>query len=456
MNPKRTVLVVTYGFPPAGGAGIKRLLKFLRFLPENGWQPVILTVQKANLDVADPSLLKELDPKLDVYRTPTLENLFVGGVSTRVRKAGVARGQSGTSSGRSIRTLLLRLYKWAGGFFKIPDSEILWVPSAFVVGLWIAITRRPHAIFASGPSFTDLVLAAMLRRMTGIRLVVDFRDAWISDPMHQIARRYLRKAHARLEAFVIHTANAVISTNPYVTSDFKARYPKEPQDKWATIFNGFDAADYSHMRSYHRHLYEGKFAIVFTGRLYGERSPFYFLLALRSAFKEEPDMRSNTSVVFVGLCERFLDGRTVEEYAEQLHLRDVVELKGHISRMRSLEYQVEASVLLLLIGIVNQRKAYTYGISGKVFDYLASERPILALAEVGASRAFLVENQLATVFSHGDKEGIKQYLLSAYRAWRRGETLPYCPKVKYGQFDFLILTASLAAYLSGSRCRSAS
>jgi glycosyltransferase involved in cell wall biosynthesis len=250
--------------------------------------------------------------------------------------------------------------------------------------------------------------------------VTDFRDAWTSDPMLKVGRRYLRKAHARLEAFVINTANTVTSTNPYVTSDFRARYPDEPREKWVTIFNGFDAADYSHMRSYHRHLYEGKFAIVFTGRLYGERSPFHFLLALRSAFDEEPDMRSNTAVVFVGLCERFLDGRTVEEYAERLNLSDVVELKGHISRMQSLEYQVEASVLLLLIGIVDRRKAFTYGISGKVFDYLASERPILALAEMGASRAFLVENQLATVFSHGDEQGIRQYLLGAYRVWRRG------------------------------------
>jgi glycosyltransferase involved in cell wall biosynthesis len=448
---KRTLLVVSYEFPPAGGAGMKRLLKFLRYLPENGWRPIMLTARNANLDLADPSLLKELDPNLEIHRATTLENLFQKGVSIRVRRAGVVAHQGSRSSIRYPAVLLRRFYKWAGGFLKVPDSRILWLPTALVVGLWLVVSRRPASIFASGPSFTNLVLAATLRRLTGVRLVVDFRDAWVSDPMFRVSRRHLRAAHRLMEAFVVRTANVIVSTNPYVTTDFRVRYPHLSAKTWATTYNGFDDADYAYIQSCERNLYKGRFAIVFTGRLYGERTPYHFLAALRSAFDHEPHMRMRTTVAFVGSCEAFLDGRTIGAYIKQLGLGDVVELTGHLTRARSLEYQVEASVLLLLIGIVDPRNAYTYGISGKVFDYLVSERPILALAEDGASKAFLLDNGLAEVYSHWDEEGIMRYLIRAYQLWRQGEALPYCPRAKYGRFDFRTLTATLAGHLSGTR-----
>ena len=164
-------------------------------------------------------------------------------------------------------------------------------------------------------------------------------------------------------------------------------------------------------------------------------------------------MRGQTVVVFVGSCETFLDGRTVQDYIEELGLGDVLELKGHVERRVSLQYQMEASVLLLLIGIVEPKKAYTYGISGKVFDYLASERPILALAEDGASKSFLVEHGFAEVYSHSDEEGVSGYLVRAYRAWRSGSTVAHCPASQFAQFDCRALTSKLARYLAGSSQR---
>jgi glycosyltransferase involved in cell wall biosynthesis len=391
--------------------------------------------------------LKELPSDLLVARAFTLESLFRAGAKEGSGRIGVVEPMT-TRSRISVRRALAGMYKAAGRLFSVPDSRILWLPAAFLLGVSLVATRRIEALFASGPSFTNLVLGALIKAFTRVPLVVDFRDAWIADPMFAPSFRFAKAMHGVLERFVARTADRVISTNPFVTQDFAERYPHLPPTKWHTIYNGYDRRDSEMMQNYRPHRYDSKFVLVYTGRLYGERTPYHYLRAVSGALLARPAMREDTRVVFVGSCETFLDGRSVEDYCRDLGLSDIVELPGHLSRRESLEYQMEATILVLLIGIVDPGKCLTYGISGKVFDYVISDRPILAISEPGASSWFLKHHGIGTVYSHTEEAAIAEYLVRAYDDWRHGVPLQTASCILRDDFSFEKLTGRLAGLLA--------
>lgn len=444
MTPKiKKLLIVNYDFPPAGGAGIKRCLKFMKFLPENGWACTVLTVKDGNHHIIDPSLLSEALQNAEVHRAFTFESLFTGASQPNHP---MKHGDKNLPSSHAGSGRLRSVYKSVGQFIKVPDSRMLWFPAA--ARLAKKLVRKTHydAIFATGPSFTNLVLAAVIKGFSNTPLIVDFRDAWLADPMLLI-RPYLRKYHAALEKYVITRADRVISTNPSVTKDFQERYSKLNSLKFLTLYNGYDIDDFSLLKECGP-TPTSNFTIVYTGRLYGERTPKHFLEGLKLALDREPAMRKDTKVVFVGSCEEFLDGKYIEDYLREFGIEDVVELTGHISRKASLEYQLNASVLLLIIGIVPREMEHTYGLSGKVFDYMITRRPILTLANGGATRQFIEENQIGDIFFHEDVHGIKNYIIDAYGRFNttKCETA-YCMD-GYRQFDFRSITTKLSEQLN--------
>ena len=334
----------------------------------------------------------------------------------------------------------------------MPDAVMLWLPSAVAAGVWLHLTRSFNVILATGPSFTSFIVGAVLKHLTGKPLVLDVRDAWTADPAVGHASPYLRKVNKWLERFSIQAADRVISTNPFVTEDFRRRYAdrraKSGTRIYDTIFNGYDADDYRLVNIAHKRRNDS-FTIVHTGRLYVERTPQSFLKALAKAFQERPEMRAKTRVLLVGSCEAFLDGKTVDDYVADYCLDGAVRQVGYMSRIDSLRCQAEADLLLLIIGIVKAEGAYTYGISGKLFDYVASQRPILALADEGATRDFLVNRGLAATFRHREEEEIAAYLRSAFSKWDRGEQVAISDS-KYLDdcFEFRNLTCRLAHHLS--------
>lgn len=441
------LLIINYDFPPAGGAGIKRCLKFMKFLPLFGWNCTVLTVKNGNHTVTDESLCNEIEPDVSIYRATTLESFVVN------RRSCGGNGQLNSNKAEAThfsKRYVRKVYKALGKFFKIPDSRILWLPFAIVAALRIRIHGRNafDAIYATGPTFVNLIVGAIVNKITGKPLVCDFRDAWISDPMNRLdEKQYRFKMQNKLEKFVVSRSDLVITTNPFVTKDFRDRYADQPTEKFVTIYNGYDMDDFAALPNISG-KHSDKFTFVYTGILYGERTPQYFLKALSLALTEKPDMRNGVHVSFVGVCKKFLDGKTVDDYLRQYKLHDVVELTGHVSRKKSLEYQMAADALLLIIGIVPEEKELTYGISGKIFDYLLSGRPVVTLANGGATREFIVENKIGEIFYHNDIVGIKNYIINSYEMHKTR-----CDNGKRGvpefpQFNFRHLTGKLAENLN--------
>jgi glycosyltransferase involved in cell wall biosynthesis len=445
--PVRVVLIITDIFPPLAGAGVKRILKFAKFLPEYGWSPVVLTADNESFLPLDSSLTAEIPPGTSVFRTYTMESLFQSN-NNRDQGHGSPAAHAEPRAGRSKASGFSHgVYKALGQFLKVPDSRILWLPWAVLNGVRICRKKRVDVVMATGPSFTNFLIGGLVKRLAAKPLLLDVRDAWLADPTRVFPKSYLRWIDSRCERFALNSADRVITTNPSVTRDFAERYSRYPAKVFDTVYNGYDRDDFALLSSTPQASFD-KFAIIHTGRLYAERTPRYFLKALGLALKKNPEMRHRARVVFVGSCETFADGKCVQDYVNEFELGNVVELAGRVSRRQSLEFQMQANLLLLLIGIVPSAQAMTYGISGKLFDYMCWQKPIVTLANDGATRDLITRHRLGHVFSHEETEALSNHLVTAFQQHLIGQQATVPRPESFAQFDFRLLSGKLAGHLA--------
>lgn len=436
----RNILLITDVFPPLAGAGVKRILKFIKFLPKLGWRCHILTAKNENFMPLDPTLSSEVPAETIVERTYTLESLF-----KRTQKRTDLQPSS-TARLRRFSSPLKMAYRRLGPLLKVPDSRILWLPWAVRKGVSMCNTHEIKAILATGPSFTNFVVGSCVKKITGTPLLLDVRDAWVSDPTRSFQRNYLRELDARLERFSLHCADRVVTTNPYVTQDFIKRYPRNAPALFDTVFNGYDPDDFQHLEG--RVTKNARFTIVHTGRLYAERTPKNFLKALWEALTARPDMRPRTRVLFVGSCETYNDGRQIEDYILEYNLKGVVETPGQVSRRKSLEFQADADLLLLLIGVVPPEQSLTYGISGKLFDYMGCGRPIITLANEGATRELILEKNIGAIFYHNQTHEVRDYLIDAFDRFLNADRTNISPPRDFPEFRLDRQVSCLATHLA--------
>lgn len=421
---------------------MKRPLKFLKYLSQKEWCCSVLTAKNEAFHPLDPSLVAEIPSGVRMHRVFTLESLFKRDVSpAREDSSREVAKPAAAVNGKSI---WYRLYKQVGQQWSIPDSYILWLPFAVARGHKVCRKEKVDVILATGPSFTNFIVGALLKKLLRIPLVLDVRDAWMADPSIRWRNKWAKRMNAHLERFVIHWADRVVTTNPFVTRDFSQRYPDKPAGTFDTILNGYDLEDFRLVSECARF---DEFTIVHTGRLYAERTPKFFLQALQLALRAKPQMRDRTKVLFVGSCETYLDGKRIEDYVREYGLEGVVQVVGTVSRGKSLEYQLKAHLLLLLIGIVPAKTALTYGISGKLFDYAACNRPILTLANEGATRELIVTHGLGDIFFHEDASSISKFLVRSFEQYASGCQAQGPGSKAVGQFDFKCMSEKLAHHL---------
>ena len=159
--------------------------------------------------------------------------------------------------------------------------------------------------------------------------------------------------------------------------------------------------------------------------------------------KQRKEIRDNIEIIFVGPCEKFSDGKNIEDYISEYKLTDIVKLTGPVSRKKSIEFQMQASLLLLIVGVVAEGKEHMYGIPGKIFDYMATGKPILTLADDGATRQFIKENQIGSVFYHKDANLIKEFILDTIINTKVVISDNVVNSKLNPRFDFRLLTSQL-------------
>jgi glycosyltransferase involved in cell wall biosynthesis len=362
------VLIVSLYFPPAGGGGVQRPLKFATHLPTLGIETHVLAPDDPKWIHADP----ELQP-------PT--NAWIH----RARYLGPkGRRPAEELHGRRGLDRISRQARLAGRRFLLPDENVSWNLTAIPAAVRIVRRENIDVVLTTSPPSSVHLIGAAVKRATGVRWVADLRDSIVAHP-HRRAERLAVRTKERGEAvvagLVARNADAIVAVSEAIAEETRGLNPKGPV---VTIANGSDFDDFAGL-PYER---GERFRITHTGSFFGKRDPRPFLTALA-------DSGLDVIARFVG------DFRTADrEWAEELGLGDRLELHPYVPRRRSLELQRDSEALLLLIPEAGGRGKGV--LSGKVFEYLAAERPILASVPPDGAAAELIEETGAGVVAPPD------------------------------------------------------
>jgi glycosyltransferase involved in cell wall biosynthesis len=382
------VLLVTMYFPPAGGGGVQRPLKFATHLPALGIETHVLAPDDAKWIHSDPELLPPTQAWIHRAR-------YLG---PRARKlADELHGRRGldrlSTQARSLSRRVL-----------VPDENVAWNLTAIPAAVRIARKEDIDVVLTTSPPNSVHLIGAAVKRTTGARWVADLRDSIAAHPhrrMEKAAVRAKEKVSASVARLVARQADVIVAASAAIAEEAQTL---EPAGVVTTILNGADFDDFAGLE-----YRPGKrFRITHTGSFFGKRDPRPFLQALAESGLDDVVAR------FVG------DFRLADrEWAESLGLGDRLELHPYVARREALALQRDSEALLLLIPDAGGRGQGV--LSGKVFEYLAAERPILAaVPPEGAAAELIRDTGAGVVAAPGDVQGLKEALTALHGRWKGG------------------------------------
>ena len=386
----RRLLLISYYFPPLAGSGTFRPLRLTRYLPRHGWEVTVLTVSERARVLKDPGLVGEVPPGVRVERTSSIEPRVPLIALHRLGLASVAQ----------------RLESW----FLVPDDQRGWVPFATRRGHRLHNTRPFDAVLSTAGPYSAHLVGRALHRKTGLPWVADFRDEWTTNPY--LRERYPTPLHLRLnqhlERSVLTEADRVVCVSAPWLDTLRSSVPNQPDTKFRVHPNGYDAAHFPMAPP----PPPDRFRIIYTGTFYGHRSPETFLEAVRRVVTAGRVPREDLEVVFVGhpgFGPSFGDTPS-----------DIVRLVGQRPYAETLRYLQDAAVLLLVVPNEGGRGNHT----GKLFDYLASGRPILALTpESNVAASLILATRSGRVAPPDAPHAIADMIAAMYDDWKKGLTL---------------------------------
>jgi glycosyltransferase involved in cell wall biosynthesis len=442
------VLMIAYFFPPLGGIGAQRTLKFARYLPQFGWQPVILTAQGSPHPARDPELMAQVPSETPVFRARTVEpehlyNLYrrlvpsyqqKSGKGPNTRKQGAATDNlaAGQADGTGRQSLAARLQAW----LCVPDGRIGWLPFALKVGKQILKAERPSVIFSTAPPYTAHLVARTLAEWSKCPLVIDFRDPWVSDSGDFAPTRLHRSLAARLEAKCVRRADRVICVTPLMSHTMRSRYADQPESKFITITNGFDSGDFDSQCT----PGADHFSIRHIGSLYSNRSAIPFLTGLVLALQRDPTMKQTLQVEFIGLMDRQQE-QAWHTFVATHELQPWVSRQPFVGHDQAVRLMQQSQVQLLLAG-----QGENMDSPAKLFEYLGARRPILVMAPPGVAVSLVRELEAGLVASADEPEEVANAILSFYSLFQQGKLQGWSAK-DLSAYERRHLTGQLASLL---------
>ncbi|MCC6124175.1 MAG: glycosyltransferase family 4 protein [Pirellulales bacterium] len=396
---ERCVLMLSYPFPPASLAGVYRTLRFVKYLPENGWKPLVVAPSPEVFDPAwcDPALESAIPPGTVVARTKVYRPvLAVENFANTLRSwsehhaagSGETNGQAESPMAESVSPDPAnpgRMKRFARDalqlIFASPDAQIGWLFPAVQAALKLIRRHRVEAIYSTAPPHSSHLIAAVLKIITRLPVVIDFRDPWSRGAWRHDRRGAIhRYLHPGLESLCVRLANGVILNTPAMREEFRSAYPAQPPAKFVAIPNGFDPdfASFSEAQPEKRERNGNDAAIVcHPGSIYGKRDLRPVVAAV------EKLVRSGRRVKFeqIGSVE---NESAVRSYAESLGVRGDVLFHGMLPHEDTLRRMSNADVFLL------SQPGAALQIPGKIFEMLPFGRPIVALTESDGATAEVI------------------------------------------------------------------
>lgn len=421
------VLIVTYYWPPAGGPGVQRWLKFVKYLPEFGIEPVVLVPKNPNYPIIDEQLWKEIPQHIEVLKLPISEPYRFAKLFSKSKSNKMSSGILPKENPSFIEKLMLYI---RGNFF-IPDARIGWVnPTVKFIEKYLN-QNKIDALITTGPPHSLHLIGLALKKKIDIPWFADFRDPWTTIHYHNSLRlnQKSQRKHLQLESEVLKGADAIIVTSPSTKKEFASKTTKPVH----LITNGYDETDFDFSESE-----PDAFSIAHIGSLLSERNPRVLWEVLSELVQESKTFAAQLRLNFAGVVSD-----VVKSDLAHYNLMPFTTIHGYVAHQDALKLQQESAVLLLLEIDRPETRAI---LPGKLFEYLAARRPILALGPKESDiRAILKETKSGTFFSPEEKEALKAEVLRMFDAFQkgRGEVL----ERDIGKFTRRSLTEELSVLL---------
>ena len=398
----KKVLIITYYWPPAGGPGVQRWLKFVKYLRNFEIEPVVYVPENPSYPIIDKSFEKEIPEGIRVIKKRIFEPYSIAEIFSKKNTETIS---SGIIQKEENQSALQKAMLYIRGNYFIPDARKFWVQPS-VSFLKDEIENNTYdAIITTGPPHSLHLIGLKLKQILGVKWIADFRDPWTQIGYHEKLKlnKASRKKHIQLESEVLNAADHIITTS-FTTKD---EFLEKTQQPVTVITNGFDSEINEQPNK------SEKFQISHIGSLLSGRNPENLWKAIKSLAEENENFRKNFQLRLAGkISEEVLASITGND------LKPYLVNEGYVSHSMAVEIQKAASVLLLIEIDSEETKGI---IPGKLFEYLAAKRSILAIGpEDWDAEKIISETGAGSFHSYKDIEGIKAQILKLFQAYQEG------------------------------------
>lgn len=448
----KNVLIVAGEFPPIKTIGRIRTAKFVQHIRDCGWNPIVLSIEPTT-QTYDPSLENEISPDIRVYRIakPDLEKIIVNKTKSFFKKtktpntSTISSATAATFKPSADTSFFRRLINWFIQLFKntlkyiiyIPDDYNLWACNATKTAEDICKTHDISLVYTSLPPFSACHIGYKIKSKYNIPWIVDYRDLWYGDVLREWIPNVRQKLELLLEKHYMCHADVIISVSEPKTM-FLQQLHIQSKAKWETITNGYDSEIFEPLLARPRQKNE-YINFVYTGRLFKNRKGYAFAEALGQLCQENPELKNRVRIHILGGVSPEIKSR-YDDLLTQYDIKAMYNFTGDISYQKAMEAQVNADYLLL---IVDTGATSDGVIPGKLFEYIASRRPIFALTDPGATQEIIEKAQAGVVVP---AESIEQCKLKLQEVLQNSPPENFNVNDEYlKQFDRKILSSRLAS-----------
>lgn len=402
----KRALIISYYWPPSGGSGVQRWVKFAKYLPSEGWQPVIYTPENPELMSVDKSLCDEIPPEAEIIRTHITEPYSI----YRKLTGGSGSSKEGQQEVNPInggkKTFKQKFSMWIRGNLFIPDPRCMWIgPSVRFLKKYLS-EHPVDLIVSTGPPHSMHLIAMKVAAATGLPWIADFRDPWTR--MFYFKHLQLsvpaRKRHESLEKKVLDRADTVVAVSPAVQKEFQ----EMTSTPVVLITNGFDEEDFCR-----KITPDGNFNITHTGLFASDGNPEALWSVLREKCESNPEFRKRLKIRLAGKTDK-----EILDSIEAAGLSENTVNLGYVDHKKAVEEQMNATLLMLPL---RKEPEYRAVLPGKLFEYLASQLPILGIGQNdGAMATVIKDTKAGVVFDWDDAASIKRYIELCWEGYMSG------------------------------------
>ncbi|WP_242158448.1 glycosyl transferase family 1 [Aestuariivivens sediminis] len=399
---KKKVLIITYYWPPAGGPGVQRWLKFVKYLPDYGIEPVVYIPENPHYPIIDNTLVSEVSKTLTILRHPIKEPYKLASIFSKKTTTTISRG---LISEHKKQNLLEKLMLYIRGNCYIPDARVGWVQPSVKFLVDYLEKSEIKTVITTGPPHSLHLIGLKLKNTTEIKWIADFRDPWTTigyQKQLKLTNRSKQK-HKILEKEVLNAADQIIVTSQVLKSEFES-ITTHPI---ALITNGFDYEPVTEINL------DKKFTMSHIGSLLSKRNPEILWQVLSELIDENESFASHFQLNIVGIVSAEVL-QSINKYNLINYLNNI----GYVSHKESIKFQKQSQVLLLIEIDSEETRSI---IPGKLFEYIVSNRPVIALGPKGSdTERILKETNTGQYYLYSEDKLLKEVILNYFESYEKG------------------------------------